>query len=76
MSHFLAIDSSLGAQVQPDMYIYVTINWQLSKQGIRWPAPPDLMADSEIDPPRSSIFLGIRWQDSSFQMIAGSSSIF
>ena len=58
MSHFLAIDSSLGAQVQPDMYIDVVINWELSQQGIRWPAPPDLIADSEIDPSRSSIFWG------------------
>ena len=56
MSHFLAIDSSLGVQVQPDMYIHVMINWQLSKQGIRWPVPPDRIADSEIDPSRSSIF--------------------
>ena len=33
------------------------INRQLSKQGIRWPVPPDLIADSEIDPSRLSIFL-------------------
>ena len=33
------------------------INWQLSKQGIRWPVSPDRIAGSGVDPSRSSIFL-------------------
>ena len=33
------------------------INWQLSKQGIRWPVSPDRTAGSSVDPSRSSIFL-------------------
>ena len=33
------------------------INWQLSKQGIRWPVSPERVADSGIDPSRSSILL-------------------
>ena len=32
------------------------INWQLSKQGIRWPVSPDRTAGSSVDPSRSSIF--------------------
>ena len=49
------------------------INWQLSKQGIRWPASPDRIADSGINPSRSSILEVICWQVTSFQVIAGSS---
>ena len=56
--HFLV---SLGAQEQPDIAlifnINVEINWQLSKQGIRWPVSPDRMAGSGIEPSRSSIVL-------------------
>ena len=33
------------------------INWQLSKQGIRWPVSPDRTAGSSVDPSRSSTFL-------------------
>ena len=55
--HFLV---SLGAQEQPDIalifHINVEINWQLSKQGIRWPVSPDRIAGSGVDPSRSSIF--------------------
>ena len=32
------------------------INWQLSKQGIRWPVSPDRIVGSGVDPSRSSIF--------------------
>ena len=32
------------------------INWQLSKQGIRWPVSLDSIAGSGVDPSRSSIF--------------------
>ena len=33
------------------------INWQLWKQGIRWPVSPDRIAGSGVDPSSSSIFL-------------------
>ena len=33
------------------------INWQLSKQGIRWPVSPNRIAGSGVDPSRSSTFL-------------------
>ena len=36
---------------------YRWINWQLSKQGIRWPVSPDRIAGSGVDPSRSSTFL-------------------
>ena len=44
------------------------INWQLSKQGIRWPVSPDRTAGSSVDPSRSSTFFAvIRWQITSFK---------
>ena len=33
------------------------IHWQLSKHGIRWPASPDCIAGSGVEPSRSSVFL-------------------
>ena len=39
------------------------INWQLSKQGIRWPVSPDCSAGSSVDPSRSSI----HWQITSLK---------
>ena len=39
------------------LHINVLINWQLSKQGIRWPVSPDRVAGSGVDPSRSSTFL-------------------
>ena len=51
-------------------------SWQLSKQGIRWPVSPDRITGSGVDPSRLSIFEVIRWQVTSFQMIARSSLIF
>ena len=39
------------------LHINVVINWQLSKQGIRWPVSPDRTAGSSVDPSRSSTFL-------------------
>ena len=67
LSHILA---SLGAH---RLHINVVINWQLSKQGIRCPVSPGLIAGSGVDPSRSSIFfVVIRWRVTSFQMIAGS----
>ena len=43
------------------------INWQLSKQGIRWPVSPDRSAGLSVDPSRSSIFEVIRWQITSLK---------
>ena len=37
-------------------HINVVINWQLSKQDIRWPVSPDRIAGSGFDPSRSNIF--------------------
>ena len=54
------------------LHVNVVINWQLSKQGIRWPVSPGRIAGSGVDPSRSSIFELIRWQFTRFQMIAGS----
>ena len=57
ISYFLA---SLGAQLIMHTYwtsdINVVINWQLSKQGIRWPVSLERIAGSGVDPSKSSIF--------------------
>ena len=58
------------------LHIHVVINWQLSKQGIRWQVSPDRIAGLVIDPLKSIIFEDFRWQVTSFQTIAGSSSFF
>ena len=52
------------------------INWQLSKQGIRWPVSHDRTAGSSVDPSRSSIFWSYPLTNYQFQMIAGSSLFF
>ena len=52
------------------------INWQLSKQGIRWPVSPDSTAGSSVDPLRSSIFWSYPLTNYQFQIIAGSSLFF
>ena len=39
------------------LHINVVINFQLSKQGIRWPVSPDRITGSGVDPSRSSTFL-------------------
>ena len=52
--------TSLGAQETDNAHILdinVLINWQLSKQGTRWPVSLDRIAGSGVDPSRSSIFL-------------------
>ena len=54
--------------------ILMKFNWQLSNYSIRWPSSPDRIAGSGIGPLR--FFEVIRWQVTTFQMIAGSSSIF
>ena len=40
--------------------IDVVINWQLSKQSIRWPVSLDRIAGLGVDPSMSSIFLVMR----------------
>ena len=39
------------------LHINFVINWQLSKQDIRWLVSPDRIAGSRVHPSRSSIFL-------------------
>ena len=58
------------------MTIHVVIGWQQSKQCVRWPVLPERIVGSGINPLSSSIFEIIRWQLTTFQMIAGSSSFF
>ena len=43
------------------------INWQLSKQGIRWLVSPDHTAGSSVHPSRSSIFEVGLWQITNFK---------
>ena len=52
------------------------INWQLSKQGNRWPVSPDRTAGSSVHPSRSSIFWSYPLTNYQSQMIVGSSSFF
>ena len=52
-SHFLP---TFGSPGESWLHINVVINWQLWKQGIRWPLSPDRIAGSGVDPSRSSIF--------------------
>ena len=52
------------------------INWQLSKQDIRWTVSPDRTAGSSVDPSRSSMFRSYPLTNYQFQMIAGSSLFF
>ena len=53
----LRLSSYSGSPGESWFHINVVINWQLSKQGIRWPVSPDRIAGSGVDPSRSSIFL-------------------
>ena len=52
----LTLSSYFGSPGESLLHINVVINWQLSKQGIRWPLSPDRIAGSGVDPLRSSIF--------------------
>ena len=52
----LTLSSYFGSPGENWLHINVVINWQLSKQGIRWPLSPDRIAGSGVDPSRSSIF--------------------
>ena len=53
----LTLSSYFGSPGESWFYINVVINWQLSKQSIRWPKSPDRIAGSGVDPSRSSISL-------------------
>ena len=48
--------ASVGAW-NPTLYIHIVVNWQLSKQGIRWSVSHDHIAGSHIDPSRLCVFL-------------------
>ena len=52
----LTLSSYFGSPGESRLRINVVINWQLSKQGIRWQVSPDHMAGSGVDQSRSSIF--------------------
>ena len=52
----LTLSRYFGSPGESWLHINVVINWQLSKQGIRWPVSPDRIAGSGVDPSRSSIF--------------------
>ena len=52
----LTLSSYFGSPGESWLHINVVVNWQLSKQGIRWPVSPDRIAGSGVDPSRSSIF--------------------
>ena len=70
----LTLLASLGTQEKTNCTSM--INWQLSKQGIRWPVSPDRTAGSSVDPSRSSICWSYPLTNYQFQMIAGSSLFF
>ena len=53
----LTLSSYFGSPGESWLHINVVINWQLSKQDIRWPVSPDRIAGSGVDPSRSSIIL-------------------
>ena len=53
----LTLSSYFGCPGESRLHINVVINWQLSKQGIRWPVSRDRIAGSGVDPSRSSIVL-------------------
>ena len=52
----LTLSSNFESPGESWLHINVVINWQLSKQGIRWPVSPDRITGSGVDPSRSSIF--------------------
>ena len=52
----LPLSSYFGSPGESWLHINVVINWQLSKQVIRWPVSPDRIAGSGVDPSTSSIF--------------------
>ena len=52
----LTLSSYFGSPGESWLHINIVLNWQLSKQGIRWPVSPDRIVCSGVDPSRSSIF--------------------
>ena len=68
----LTLSSYFGSPGENWLHINVVINWQLSKPGTRWPVSPDRIACSGVEPSGRVFFEVIRWQISSFQMVAGS----
>ena len=50
------LSSYFGSPGETWLHINAVVNWQLSKQGIRWPVSPDRIAGSGVNPSRSSIF--------------------
>ena len=68
-SHFLATVRAWNLI----LHIHVLVNWQLSKQGVRWPVSHNYIAGSGVDPSMLHVFFEIiHWRVSSFQMIVGS----
>ena len=68
----LTLFSYFGSPGESWLHINVVVNWQLSKQSIRWPISPDRIAGSGVDLSRSSIFWSYPLITYSFSMIAGS----
>ena len=52
----LTLSSYFGSPRESWLHINVVVNWQLSRQGIRWPVSPDRIAGSGVDPSTTSIF--------------------
>ena len=72
----LTLSSYFGSPGESWLHINVDINWQLSKQGIRWPVSPNRIASSGVDPSRSSIFWSYPLTIYSYKTIAGSRLLF
>ena len=68
----LTLSSYFGSPGEKWLHINVVINWQLSKPGTCWPVSPDRIACSGVEPSGRVFFEVIRWQISSFQIVAGS----
>ena len=75
ISHFLAIDSSLGAQVQPDNAHPCCDQLTAVKTGYPLTSNNLAVPRAQVSAHRGRVFFEvIRWQVTSFQMITGSSS--
>ena len=68
--------SSWCGSLQPDIAHSIGVSRQLSQRGIRWPVSHNRIASSWCRSIEFAWFFVIRWQVTSFQMIAGSSLIF
>ena len=53
----LTLSSYFGSPGENWLHINAVINWQLSKQGIRWQVSTGRISGSGVDPSRSSTFL-------------------